>query len=344
MRHSNARQKLTPSRRLRFETLETRRLLAVDVLGNGAAAPGASDAWYELSSALISPSAQEQEALEQINRFRADPQGELERIFSVATKDELVARDPNVAAAVALYSYPRDSIETFLNEWSELDSAAPLAYNPSLQQGAANHRAAMESKNVVSHRVAGEKALADRLADVGFQSGLTTEEGAPAVGECVAGGLRESSGFSVASYMLASFAVDWGVPEHTHRDTLLNADYCEIGISLKATTRSNLRPNDVVCDFGTSVESAKREGAYLLGVVYDDLDEDLFYDVGEGVGAATIVVERLDGSGETVEFASMEAGGYQIFLANGSYKITVSGGGFNYPVTKRVSIGGANCK
>ena len=115
--------------------------------------------WYTHVTG-VNPSANEQELLEQINRLRTDPQGELDRIFSYYDDDVLVARNSLVNDAIKLNSYPKDSIEDFLEMWANLTAQAPLAFNSSLEQAAGNHSTYMKTRNDVSHKCAGEDALA----------------------------------------------------------------------------------------------------------------------------------------------------------------------------------------
>lgn len=358
------------ARRLRFETLETRRLLAVDlapinpefadvasavasaesvapdeIVAVDSAAVASTPDWF-VQQTTLDATPEEQELLERINRFRADPAGELDRIFSSITETKLTARNPRVNDALSLYQYPRNSVETFLKEWKALESAPPLAINSALDAAAATHNRAMISKNDVSHQTSGEKALADRVVDAGFESGLTNEDGSAALGENVGGYFAANGSFSVASFIFEAFAVDWGVPTHSHRDAMMNSAFTEIGLSISSTSKM-VGPYVATNDFGTSELGARTDGAYLLGVVFDDSDRDLFYDAGEGVRGATLTIERLDGSEtpQTVEITSANAGGYQLFLLNGTYRVTVAGEGFASPVTKTVSINdGVNAK
>lgn len=346
------------ARRLRFETLETRRLLAVDlpptnpefvdvdaaVVATSETTPATPD-WFVLASTLDA-TPQEQELLERINRFRADPAGELDRIFSSITEKKLTARNPLVNDALALYQYPRNSIETFLKEWKTLSAAPPLAIDSALDAAAATHNRTMISRNDVSHQTNGERNLADRVVAAGFETGLTNEDGSPALGENVGGSFAANGSFSVASFIFEAFAVDWGVPSHSHRDALANATFTEIGLSVASTSKA-VGPYVATTDLGTSVLGARTDGAYLLGVVFDDSDRDLFYDAGEGIADATLTIERVDGSEtpQKVEVSSSDAGGYQLFLLNGTYRVTVFGEGFATPVTKTVSINdGVNAK
>ena len=358
------------ARRLRFETLETRRLLAVDlaptnpefadfasvvasaenvapdeIVAVDSAAVASTPDWF-VQQTTLDASPEEQELLERINRFRADPAGELERIFKSITETKLTANNSLVNDALSLYQYPKNSIETFLKEWAALESAPPLAVNSALDAAAATHNRAMISKNDVSHQTSGEKSLADRVASAGFESGLTNENGSAALGENVGGSFAANGSFSVASFIFEAFAVDWGVPTHTHRDAMANSAFTEIGVSISSTSKA-VGPYVATTDFGTSVLGARTDGAYLLGVVFDDSDRDLFYDAGEGVRGATLTIERLDGSEtpQKVEITSATAGGYQVFLLNGTYRVTVEGEGFASPVTKTVSINdGVNAK
>lgn len=358
------------ARRLRFETLETRRLLAVDlapinpefadvasavsgvetaltdeIVAVDSAAVASTPDWFVRETTLDASPA-EQELLERINRFRADPAGELERIFKSISEKKLTAYNSLVNDALSLYQYPKNSIETFLKEWAALESAPPLAVNSALDAAAATHNRAMISRNDVSHQTSGEKALADRVASAGFESGLTNADGSAALGENVGGSFAANGSFSVASFIFEAFAVDWGVPTHAHRDAMMNSAFTEIGVSISSTSKA-VGPYVATTDFGTSVLGARTDGAYLLGVVFDDFDRDLFYDAGEGVRDATLTIERLDGSEtpQKVEITSATAGGYQVFLLNGTYRVTVEGEGFASPVTKTVSINdGVNAK
>lgn len=302
-----------------------------------------SSQWYT-RVINVNPSAEEQELLEQINRLRTDPQGELDRIFSNYDDDTLVARNSLVNDAIKLNSYPKGSVESFLDMWSAMTAQAPLAFNTNLESAASSHSSYMKARNDVSHKCSGEDSLAVRVSKAGFESGIEAD-GSLAISENIGGCFSVNGDYSVASYMLAAFAVDWGVPTHEHLDAMVNAAYSEIGVSIMQTSKS-IGPYVVTCDFGSSTEGVRTDGAYLLGVVYDDKDSDFFYDVGEGLGNVSVKIELQDGSGaQSVTIESWDSGGYQIFLLNGSYNVTISGDGFSSSVTKSVTISdGVNAK
>lgn len=365
-------------RELKLETLENRTLLAADLCLGGCVAAAESaeyaivervevslddlipyaaavvgeetadaaevaSTWYSLVT-KVNPTADEQELLEQINRLRTDPQGELDRIFSYYDDDSLVARNSFVDDAIKLNSYPRQSASDFLEMWHNLEAQAPLAFSPALESAAKSHSSYMVSRNDVSHKCTGEDSLTTRVTKAGFVSGISSS-GSMAISENIGGCFSENGEFSIASYMLAAFAVDWGVPTHEHLDAMVNAAYTEVGVSVMETSKS-VGPYVVTCDFGSSVDGARTDGAYLLGVVYDDADSDFFYDAGEGLANVSIKIEQLDSAEpQSVVINSWNSGGYQIFLANGSYSVTVSGDGFKTSVTKSVTISdGTNAK
>ena len=171
--NSNGKRALR-SRTLRFEALESRELLAADVASfftdsvlldysyaeaEFSSAVASSPDWYDLSSSNLNPSDVEQELLEQINRFRINPQGEVDRIFSVATDDELLARNNLVNMAINLTSYPRGSIDVFLEEMRSVESTPPLAFHPSLISAATAHTSYMKARNDISHQCTGEDSF-----------------------------------------------------------------------------------------------------------------------------------------------------------------------------------------
>ncbi|MBR5626123.1 MAG: hypothetical protein IKW74_00710, partial [Thermoguttaceae bacterium] len=290
------------------------------------------------------------ELLEQINRLRTDPGGELDRIFS--DKKTLQAWNDLINLAISGPSYPQYYQDQFLNEWKKLanEAVAPLAFDASLNGAALSHTQKMVSAEILTHQTSTEPSLENRVLNAGFIPGLLTDDGKPVVAENICGNVEANGSYSEASYILAAFAVDWGNADAVHRASLMNASFTEVGISM-LDTRKSIGTTVATVDLGCSNLGACTDGAWLLGVIYNDLDSDSFYDVGEGMGNVPITIQRLNSSGSgvsSVQINSMQAGGYQIFLANGSYQVTVSGGAnneFGSGVTKTVVIrGGVNAK
>ncbi len=341
-------------RRSRFshlEILENREMLSVS--GMSEYASQQSDAQY--GSQISGPSPYEQEMLEMINRMRMDPQGELGRLIK-SFSPYLEAWDPRVTTALSVFSYPKAS--QLRSEWAKLDAAAPLAWNSSLYVAATAHNYLMLWEDTQSHQVEerGELPLLERVLAAGFESAYKDD---PQGGGSVAWvsenvysyGRDAYQEFSACSYSHAAFALDWGVPDHAHRDNIMNPAFTDVGISMLRDDYPNTNVGTwlTTVDFGAADTSSLGSGAYLLGVVYDDLNGSGYYEAGEGISGAAITVRRLDsGESQTIDLTSFQAGGYQIFLENGSYSITVSGSGVEgepgRPVTKYAMIQGKNVK
>ena len=74
----------------------------------------------------FNPSPLEQAVLEDINRMRIDPQGELD-VFFVQTRP-LIARNADVQSAINFF---RVNGSTLLSQWNDLEPVPPVAWNES---------------------------------------------------------------------------------------------------------------------------------------------------------------------------------------------------------------------
>ena len=139
----------------------------------------------------------------------------------------------------------------------------------------------------------------------------------------------------------SAFAIDWGVPDRSHRDNMMAATFREVGISILEETseETQVGPLLVTQDYG---DGANWEESYLLGVVWDDANENGWYDAGEGLSEVEIVIE---GTGGIFNVTGMTAGGYQTLVPEGLYTITAYGGQLPSPMVVRdVVIGNRNVK
>ena len=75
---------------------------------------------------------------------------------------------------------------------------------------------------------------------------------------------------------------------------------------------------------------------FLTGVVFNDLNNNGKYDVGEGLGGVTVTIP---GVGTTTSF---DSGGYSLHVNPGAYTVIASGGGLVSPVTQTVAVGTTN--
>jgi hypothetical protein len=141
--------------------------------------------------------------------------------------------------------------------------------------------------------------------------------------------------------------VDSGEQGRPHRENLLDllgpypcgnppCVYSEIGVGYYSGPASNSIGNAFITeDFGATGTT----GPFLLGVVYNNMDGNNFYDIGESIGGVTITPS----TGPYYAVTS-SSGGYVIPIgSSGTITVTASGPGFG-PVTKTVTLTGENIK
>ncbi len=276
------------------ESLETRRMLTFD------------------------PTPFEQAMLESINRVRADPQAELDVLFS--STDPLTAFDPSTQRAIDFFDVDRT---TLLNQWSQLESAAPLAWNENLIDAATTHNELMRSADSQSHQVPGEAGLGDRIRAAGYQLTRATEN----VYAFAANHIHGHAGF----------VVDWGdgpggiQSPAGHRNNILDDQVTEVGISVISDNNAatSVGPNLITQDFGNRRDYTPQ----ILGVVYEDGNSNGIYDPGEGFGQLDITI--VSRTGETYTTQTLSAGGYQLEVPRGIYEVRLEG----FPVAGTMVVG-----
>jgi hypothetical protein len=187
-----------------------------------------------------------------------------------------------------------------------------------------------------------------------FGPGYTFGQRLDAVGyEGSAGENVFSSADSVA-HGHAGFDVDWGnssspgAPFYNsafngqgmqnpagHRRNIHNGDFKEIGVGVINGTNGSVGPQLVTQDFGDPGDIR-----YITGVVYEDLNSNNFYDIGEGRSGV-----RVDVDGSAFFAVSTSSGGYSVPVPiNGTYPITFSGGGYQTFMTTATVLNGENEK
>ena len=274
--------------RLRGEVLEPRRLLAFD------------------------PSGMEQAYLENINRMRLDPQGELDVLFS-STIPTLRARDPSVQSAMDFFNV---SSSLLLSQWSQLTAVGPLAWNEDLSDAAAKHNIEMQRYDMQKHQLPTEPDLGERVTAEGYQFRRLNEN----IYAFAEGHLQGHAGF----------VIDWGdgpggiQDPPGHRDAIMDGRLTDVGIAVLADNDPNnsVGPNLVTQDFG---QPRNAGNPFVLGVTWGDNNSNGIYDPGEGLGNINIVVSGPQGTFTT---QSMSAGGYQVRVPDGVYQVMASGGAF----------------
>jgi uncharacterized protein YkwD len=272
---------------------------------------------------MSNPTAQEQELLELINRMRLYPQAELQILLDAADPNNK-SYDPAIKRALDDFKVNIDTLKT---QWSKLTKAvAPVAWSSDLNKAAVGHNQAMIRYDQQSHDVgkydsngklitAYEKDLAGRLTDVNYQYRLA-EENIYAYGQSVL-------------HTHAGFAIDWGKnPDGSglqnpagHRDAILSNEVREVGISITPENDDKTQVGSLVVtqDFGN--RSALDKKAWLLGVAFQDLNKDGWYEAGEGLSDVSIQITGINGTSFTDTIKVAEAGGYQELLNPGNYRV-----------------------
>lgn len=277
---------------------------------------------------MNNPTDFEQEMLELTNRARLDPQGEYDAL--IGTAPDATGVTAEIRSAVSYFGVDLDVFKTQLEAF---DPVAPLAWSHELKIAATGHSEKMIAFDTQSHQLSGELGVGARITEAGYTGWSFLSENIFAFTDDPVQGH-------------AGFYIDWGrtatgIQEPAgHRLAILNPDARDIGISAIEETDplTSVGPWVVTQDFGARF----RDAPQLVGVVIDDLDGDLFYDAGEGLGGVTITATNAAGTQFTT--TSRNSGGYQIELARGTYDVVFSGGALDGLITETVSIADANVK
>jgi len=264
------------------------------------------------------PTNDEQLMLEMINRARANPTAEGEMLASTT--------DPGVSSAYTYFNIDRNKLRT---DFATYPVRPPLAFNKSLIQAARLHSHDMDQNNFQGHVGSNGSQFTERMSDAGY-------------------GMGSHSGENVAAYSNnvfyghAGLNVDWGAQNQIdlgHRTNIMNFreyEYTEIGIGIVQNGKGlpNTGPYIITQDFG------RANAPFIVGVVYNDMNGNSFYDPGEGLGGVTI----MPSSGQYYAVTS-SSGGYAIPCpTSGSWSITASGGVLPAGVTQSVTFKGGNVK
>jgi uncharacterized protein YkwD len=255
---------------------------------------------------MLQPTGQSQELLELVNRFRQAPQAELNLLLN--------SGDPKIAQALQQFGVDRNLLA---QQWSTLVPVAPLAWSAELAASATTHNTQMIAADTQSHQLPGEASLLQRAINAGY---------APTnVGENI---------FAFSESVLfghAGFAIDWGNDPQSiggiqnpagHRALLLSGNYREIGIAITAENDSRTQVGPLVISEEFGNRTALDNKAWLLGVAFQDLNSDGFYQAGEGLAGVDVEVRAANQpNSNPVITTTLDAGGYQTLLNPGQYQV-----------------------
>lgn len=289
------------------------------------------------------PSDDSQLYLEYVNRARADAIVEANRLASET--------DPDITSTYNSFGVTGQNIveqfQYYVDQGCMEQVAQPLSFNDKLQDMAQLHTQDMFDNAFQGH-VSSDNPPAP------YQAGYSLGQRRNAVG--YSGGVGENV-FSYADSPgegHAGFDVDWGNVTNTshscynpafngqgmqngagHRTNIHNGDYKEVGIGVVNGTNTvdgeTVGPQLVTQNFGDPGSAT-----YVTGVVYEDLNGNDFYDIGEGRSGV-----RVDIAESAYYAISSTSGAYSLPVNDdGIYAVDFTGGGFNdYSVEAIVSNG-----
>jgi hypothetical protein len=206
-------------------------------------------------------------------------------------------------------------------------SQPPLAVNNSLVGSGNFHAEEMAAFNYFAHQSAVTGDWPNKLArDNGYDLPNFYPNDQNNI-ESIAAGTIINTALSALTLLI----VDAGVNPPGHRIHLLATDaffqtHREIGTGYGLNNSSTFKNYFAI---QTAVSSSG--GQFLTGVVYNDLNHNGRYDLGEGLGGVTV-------NNGVTNVQTNSAGGWSIAVSSGSYTVTASGGGFAGTATAHVTV------
>jgi serralysin len=225
------------------------------------------------------------------------------------------------------------ALEQYLLERVNIERARvgvqPLASNTALDQAAEGHSQWMIDTDTFSHTGAGGSNPGARMMAASYVFGGSSW----ANGENIAwASTRAPNGYQDEVDLLHANLMN----SPGHRANLLNGDFKEVGLGFKVGEFQGWQGAFVTEDFARS-----GTGSFLTGVAYTDKNGNHAYDPGEGLRGLT--VDAVNATGAHFTTITMDAGGYNLKLAPGSYSIAFkSGSGATSP--QSVTISALNAK
>jgi hypothetical protein len=250
------------------------------------------------------PTNEDQYILEMVNRARANPAAEQDRIQKLYSS-------PTLPAGWTLTT-------GFAAPVPAIPPQPPLAFNAALIGSSRSHSLDMWNNNYFDHVSPTDPANTPQNRMVGAGYTLT---GNWSLGENISTADPGSPTFLEDILMIDNGEVPPG-----HRINLLDirsgpgTPFREIGMGFfdMGSSKSNIFRNVLTQDFARSDSS----GPFIVGVVYWDHDNNGFYTPGEGLGGVKITVS----GGTTFTAVTSSSGGFAIpYTGTGSVTVTATG-------------------
>jgi hypothetical protein len=195
-----------------------------------------------------------------------------------------------------------------------INGLSPLSFNKNLYAAAGAHTHDMLENNYYSHTSLDGPTCEDRIVEKGYDPVVTGES----LGMLAFSNFIEPA--EAVELIFETMFRDELDPARTERRNILAGDLEETGIAIgTGTLNLSDSPCNVyvaTCDFGAPF--AEQEGHYLMGVVYRDLNEDMFYSPGEGLPGIAV---SIDIPHQMLELVTDAAGGFCLMLGPGSTRV-----------------------
>ncbi len=205
----------------------------------------------------------------------------------------------------------------------------PVAMNAALTSAARQHSQDMLARNYFAHDTPEGVSPFTRMSNAGY---LLNAAGENLAWRGTTGALNE---INTVETQHADLFIDTDIPDRGHRVTMLNGVFREVGIGViqGSFTQNGISYNSIMQtqDFGMPPNSP----TFVLGVIYNDNNNNGRYDAGEGVASAAVSL------GDVVRTANA-AGGYSFAVnQSGQYTLQFSG---NRSQTLNITRGQPNIK
>lgn len=258
------------------------------------------------------PNAEEQYYIELINRARANPAAEGERLATTT--------DPQLLSAYSQYSV---DLALMRAEFNAIAPAPPLAPSAQLATAAQGHSEWMLANDIQSHNQTNPPSTSSqRIAAAGYSASASAEN---------------IFAFSKSvTHGHGGFQVDWGTggtggmqAGRGHRTNIHNPFYREIGIANLIGSNTSVGPQIVTQNFGRDLPGT----CFGTGVAYYDLNGNDFYDPGEGIAGLTVDVD-----GSTMSCLTATGGGWALPVPSSAATRNVRFSGLDLDQTLTLSV------
>lgn len=271
----------------------------------------------DLQTPDAEPIPEEALLLEYINRFRADPISEIDRIVTPP-----YPRRP----------HPEIDWERFRREMLTLVPAPPLVFNPRLVLAARNH-----TQYVIATRDYGHDEVPGKPGFSGSNAGIRCAfvgfDRSTSLGECTVGHAQTVWGIHWGMILDDGPGLGGMQESRGHRLTTIASFHREYGAGILPHPPSSSKRT--LC--ATELFASRGVGRLAGGVTFLDLNENDFYDIGEGVGGVVIR------GGEGARCRSWGSGAYSLELGtSGAVEMTAEFLGFRR--VQKFDSGSANLK